>query len=65
MQVIQNDPEVKAILEDPKVKNVIQYMQRAGGLDLHQVMAKDPQTGLKLQVLIKKGVFNVNSSVPL
>ena len=48
MQTINSDPEVKAILEDPKVQNILAQLQRGGGLDFHQVAARDPVTGHKL-----------------
>jgi catabolite regulation protein CreA len=48
MQIIENDPIVKEIIADPKVKAVIDYMQRTGSLDLYEVMRKDQETGKKL-----------------
>ena len=63
-QIINNDPEVKAIFEDPKVMHVIGQLQKGGGLDLHDVMRRDPVTGHKLFQLIQKGVLNTQTTPP-
>ena len=52
MQTINNDVEVREILEDPKVMQVIHQLQRGGGLDFHDVARRDPVTGHKLWTLI-------------
>jgi len=36
------------MLADPKVKRVLDYLRFKGGLDLYDVMKKDPETGMKL-----------------
>ena len=59
MQIIENDPEVKSILADPRVQNLLAQL-RQGGMDLYEIMRKDPPLGLKMQKLIQKGVLNVN-----
>ena len=64
MQTIKNDQEVKEILEDPKVMEVIQRLQRGAGLDFHQECRRDPVTGAKLYTLIQKGVLNTQSTPP-
>ena len=64
MQTIQNDQEVKEIMEDPKVMQVIHQLQRGGGLDFHQVAQRDPVTGHKLYRLIQKGVLNTQTTPP-
>ena len=64
MKVINTDPEVKEILQDPEVQKVLHILQTQGGLDLFEVMRKDPRLGQKFQKLIEKGVLNVNSSLP-
>lgn len=64
MKTINSDPEVKAIFEDPKVMNVIQQLQRGGGLDFHEVARRDPVTGHKLFQLIQKGVLNTQTTPP-
>ena len=61
---IHNDPEVKAALEDPKVQLVIQKIQKEGGLDFHSVARSDPETANKLMLLINKGVFNTQTTLP-
>ena len=62
--IIENDPQVKQLLQDPKVKKVLDYLRFKGGLDLHEVLRKDPETGMKLQYLISRGVLNANSQLP-
>ncbi|CDW86300.1 UNKNOWN [Stylonychia lemnae] len=61
MQIINNDEQVKAVLNDPKVKKVLDHLRFNGALDLHEVMRKDPELGMKMQFLISKGVLNANS----
>ena len=63
-QFIENDSKVKEILADPKVQKVLDFLRFNGGLDLYDVMKKDPATGMKLQFLISKGVLNANSQLP-
>lgn len=63
MQIINNDEEVKAILADTKVKKVLDHLRFKGGLDLYEIMRKDPELGRKMQILISKGVLNANSSL--
>jgi hypothetical protein len=57
-QTIQTDPQVKAILEDPEVKQLLEYLRFKGGLDLHEVMRKNPLLGQKMMYLINKGILN-------
>ena len=63
MQIINNDEQVKAILADPKVKKVLEHLRFNGGLDLHEIMRKDAELGMKMQYLIQRGVLNANSSL--
>lgn len=63
-KIIQTDPEVKAALEDEKVKNVIQKLQQQGGLDFNEVAREDPRTAQKLMLLINKGVLNTQTQKP-
>ena len=64
MKIINNDEQVKSLLDDPKVKQVIQHMQMRGGLDFYDLMRQDPETALKMKTLIEKGVLNVNNQMP-
>mmetsp|Transcript_15353 Transcript_15353/g.13418 ORF Transcript_15353/g.13418 Transcript_15353/m.13418 type:complete len:94 (+) Transcript_15353:578-859(+) len=61
-QVIANDEEVKAILQDPKVEAFLKHLQTSGGADLQYVMQTDQYLGDKLKKLIQKGVLNVQSA---
>lgn len=63
-KIIQTDPEVKAALEDEKVKKVIQKLQQQGGLDFNEVAREDPRTAQKLMLLINKGVLNTQTQKP-
>eukprot|EP00347_Sterkiella_histriomuscorum_P016908 403351390 len=65
MQIINNDEQVKTILADPKVKKVLDHLRFNGALDLHEIMRKDPELGMKMQYLIQRGVLNANSSLPV
>lgn len=58
MQIINTDENVKRILEDPKVKKVLDHLRFQGALDLHDIMSRDPETGMKMQYLIQRGVLN-------
>ena len=60
--IIQNDEEVKSILQDPKVEAFLKHLQTNGGADLHYVMQNDQYLGEKLKVLIQKGVLNVQTN---
>ncbi|CAD8069007.1 unnamed protein product [Paramecium primaurelia] len=57
--IIENDKEVKAVLQDPRVQAFIEYLQRTGKADFQEIAYKDPQLMQKLQILIQKGVLNV------
>jgi hypothetical protein len=61
--IINNDEEVKGILQDPKVQAFLQHLQTSGGADLHYVMQNDQYLADKLKVLIHKGVLNVQSQM--
>lgn len=56
---IQNDPEVRALLQDEKVVAFIEYLQKTRMADFNEILRKDPELGKKIQVLIKKGILNV------
>ncbi|CAI2376648.1 unnamed protein product [Moneuplotes crassus] len=62
LAVINNDEEVKQILQDPKVDAFLRHLQTSGGADLHYVMQNDHYLGEKLKTLIQKGVLNVQST---
>lgn len=64
MQIINTDENVKRILEDPKVKKILEHLRFSGALDLHDIMRKDPETGMKMQYLIQRGVLNTQSTLP-
>jgi hypothetical protein len=64
MKTIQNDPQVKEILQDPDVIATIHKLQTQGGLDFHNVAKQNPDLGKKLMVLIQKGVFNTQTTMP-
>ncbi|KAM3136379.1 hypothetical protein pb186bvf_011514 [Paramecium bursaria] len=57
--IIQNDPEVRSCLQDQKVLAFIEYLQKNGKIDMQLIAQKDPQLMQKLQVLIHKGVLNI------
>ncbi|CAD8091997.1 unnamed protein product [Paramecium sonneborni] len=57
--IIENDKEVKAVLLDPRVQAFIEFLQRTGKVDFQEFAYKDPQLMQKLQILIQKGVLNV------
>lgn len=60
-EIIQNDPQVRAALQDPKVQAFIEYLQKNGGADFREIFRRDPELGQKLAVLIQKGVLNVQN----
>lgn len=51
-----SDPEVELLLSDPKVKAVLEKMQKEGKLDA-QTLGNDNDLIMKIDKLIKKGVF--------
>ncbi|CAD8086717.1 unnamed protein product [Paramecium sonneborni] len=57
--IIENDKEVIAILQDTRVQAFIEFLQRTGKVDFKEIAYKDLQLMQKLQVLIQKGVLNV------
>ena len=63
LDIINNDVEVKEILQDPEVQAFIQQLQSAGGADLHYIMQNNQILGKKLGILIQKGVLNVSSAM--
>ncbi|KAL4454708.1 hypothetical protein ABPG74_021913 [Tetrahymena malaccensis] len=57
--LIQNDAQVKEALQDPKVVQFIQFLQTQKKVDFHSVMQKDKDLAKKLQILIQKGILNI------
>ena len=63
MKIIETDEQVKAILADPAVQKILEHLRFKGGLDLYEVMRKNPELGKKLQFLISKGVLNAGGTM--
>ena len=55
---IQNDEQVKAYLEDPEIKEILEHLRFKGGLDFHEIAKEKPEAAQKLMYLINKGVLN-------
>jgi hypothetical protein len=56
------DPKAEELLNDPKVKSLIMYMQKNPKLDFQRVVQQDPELSLKIKYLIDKGYFQINSA---
>ena len=64
MKILNEDEEVKRILGEEDVQRFLKVLQSGQGVDLYEVIRKDPRLGEKLKFLISKGVLNVSSALP-
>jgi hypothetical protein len=54
------DKESEKILNEPKVKSMIERIQREGKLDYYEIQ-KDPDLFQKIKILIDKGIFKLQN----
>ena len=52
------DKEVEKIISEPKVKKVIEKLQREGKLDVNEIQ-RDPELSMKIKILIDKGFLKL------
>lgn len=52
------DKEVEKIISEPKVKAVIEKLQREGKLDVYEIQ-RDPELSMKIKILIDKGFLKL------
>lgn len=57
---IPMDKESEKILSEPKVKNMIERIQREGKLDYYEIQ-RDPDLAQKIKILIDKGFFKLQN----
>ena len=53
-----NTPEVQEIVNDPKVKPILERLQKEGRLDMNEIQ-KDPYIASRFRVLIDKKILNI------
>ena len=53
-----NTPEVQEIVNDPKIKPILERLQREGKIDMNEIM-RDPYVSSKFKILIDKKILNI------
>ena len=53
-----SNPEVQEIVNDPKIKPILERLQREGKIDMNEIM-RDPYVSAKFKVLIDKKILNI------
>ena len=53
-----NTPEVQEIVNDPKIKPILERLQREGKIDMNEIM-RDPYVSAKFKILIDKKILNI------
>ena len=53
-----NNPEVQEIINDPKIKPILERLQKEGKIDMNEIM-RDPYVSAKFKVLIDKKILNI------
>ena len=53
-----NNPEVQEIINDPKIKPILERLQKEGKIDMNEIM-RDPYVSSKFKVLIDKKILNI------
>ena len=51
-------PEVQEIVNDPKIKPILERLQKEGKIDMNEIM-RDPYVASKFKVLIDKKILNI------
>ena len=51
-------PEVQEIVNDPKIKPILERLQREGKIDMNEIM-RDPYVSAKFKILIDKKILNI------
>ena len=51
-------PEVQEIINDPKIKPILERLQKEGKIDMNEIM-RDPYVASKFKVLIDKKILNI------
>ena len=52
------NPEVQEIMNDPKIKPILERLQKEGKIDMNEIM-RDPYVSAKFKVLIDKKILNI------
>ena len=52
------NPEVQEIINDPKIKPILERLQKEGKIDMNEIM-RDPYVSSKFKVLIDKKILNI------
>ena len=52
------NPEVQEIINDPKIKPILERLQKEGKIDMNEIM-RDPYVASKFKVLIDKKILNI------
>ena len=58
-QKAMQDPEVRAIVQDPKIQNILGAMQTGKSFELEIAMKNDPDVVKKLRKLSEAGLINM------
>ena len=53
-----NNPEVQEIINDPKIKPILERLQKEGKIDMNEIM-RDPYVSAKFKILIDKKILNI------
>ena len=53
-----NTPEVQEIINDPKIKPILQRLQQEGKLDINEIQS-DPYVASRFKILIDKKILNI------
>ena len=51
-------PEVQEIINDPKIKPILERLQKEGKIDMNEIM-RDPYVASKFKILIDKKILNI------
>ena len=52
------NPEVQEIINDPKIKPILERLQKEGKIDMNEIM-RDPYVSAKFKVLMDKKILNI------
>jgi hypothetical protein len=53
-----NTPEVQEIVNDPKIKPILERLQKEGRIDMYEIQ-RDPYIASRFKVLIDKKILNI------
>ena len=53
-----SNPEVQEIVNDPKIKPILERLQKEGKIDMNEIM-RDPYVSAKFKILIDKKILNI------